>query len=202
MTKLNSQQEYLLPYIEKYQSLVKELGDSITDYQNFCGVPSKVTQQEMEWLIFQFYPALKNNLDKYLPYDQAKDILQTIRKDAGTVISNLSADDGYAKYRGNPSVANSDIEILERSFTATKIILEEVPKIPESGSGDRQSGNNKMQEEGEQPTTDEEKKVKHRLKTIINIFVGIVFFLAALFTCIGYFLGWLEPIKAFISKYF
>jgi len=39
-------------------------------------------------------------------------------------------------------------------------------------------------------------------KNIIPIIIGIVVFLAALSTCIGYFLEWFEPIKEFIYNLF
>jgi hypothetical protein len=43
-----------------------------------------------------------------------------------------------------------------------------------------------------------EKKEKNIVGKILKIIGAIVGFLAALFTCLSYLLGWLEPIKAFI----
>jgi hypothetical protein len=50
----------------------------------------------------------------------------------------------------------------------------------------------------EQPVT-EEKKGKS-IKKLLKIIAAIVGFLATLFTCVGYLLGWLGPIKSFIYK--
>jgi hypothetical protein len=43
-------------------------------------------------------------------------------------------------------------------------------------------------------------KKKGILRRLLKIIGAIVGFLAALFTCLGYLLGWLGPIKAFIGK--
>jgi len=45
-----------------------------------------------------------------------------------------------------------------------------------------------------------EQKKKGILRRLLKIIVAIVGFLAAMFTCLGYLLGWLGPIKAFIVK--
>jgi uncharacterized protein YegL len=51
-----------------------------------------------------------------------------------------------------------------------------------------------------QEITEIKKQKSGRIKRILKIIAAIVGFLAALFTCIGYLLGWLGPIKGFIFR--
>lgn len=51
-----------------------------------------------------------------------------------------------------------------------------------------------------QKITGIEKQKIGSVKKILKIIAAIVVFLAALFTCLGYLLGWLGPIKAFIYR--
>lgn len=59
-----------------------------------------------------------------------------------------------------------------------------------------------LEENNEVSDLSNKKQAIVKKKNATSIIVGIVVFLAALFTCIGYFLEWFEPIKVFIYSLF
>jgi hypothetical protein len=149
MPTLNEHQKYLAPYIEKYQNLLSEILDSITDFRSGCGNPRLITQAEKEFLRIQFYTSLQNNLHCFLPYEQARDIYQVII-DSHRIISPLTDVEGYIKYRDD-SLFENDIEItLLRALYATREILK--PET-ESSSGQTEA-------RGEEKTAEKEARVK------------------------------------------
>jgi hypothetical protein len=145
MAELNEPQKYLLPYIDKYRNLVKEIGDSIANYRDGGGISYLITQKEMDWLIFHFYPSLQNNLEKFLPYERAKDIQQTTKKAFHKVLSYLSDRAGYEKYKDG-SVASQDMEILMDAYNAAGDILDAPKHKSEKESADSKVRTGKIME--------------------------------------------------------
>jgi hypothetical protein len=123
MPQLNEIQEHLLPYIDEYQKLIREIGDCIMNYhQGYIHNPRIITSKENEWLIFQFYPALHSNLEKVFPFNSAENIEQKI-DEAHKVLANLMTESGYEKYT-KAAVASDDTRKLKSAYDAAGEILE------------------------------------------------------------------------------
>jgi hypothetical protein len=80
------------------------------------------TEAELNFLIDQFYPALQNNLEKFLPYEQAKDLLQII-ENAHEVILRLFKDNSFERYLKDSTAGFSDKKLLVAAYNATRKIL-------------------------------------------------------------------------------
>jgi hypothetical protein len=141
MPDLNKQQEYFLPYVERYREIVKKVGDSITDYQARCGEPYVITTKEHDFLTFQFYPSLQLTLEKFLPFDRARNIQETIYK-ARTVLSSLFGQEDYEKYKDG-SLALQDVQKLMDAYTAAGKILEPMESTDSSGKAGDERANQK-----------------------------------------------------------
>jgi hypothetical protein len=224
MLDFNKQQELFLQYIEQYKELVKEVGDSITDYQARCGDPYVITPKEHDFLTFKFYPLLQT-LDKFLPIELARDIRQTIHN-ARPVLSSIFGDEDYEKYKDG-SLAVQDVQKLMDAYTAASKILE--PTKPAASRKSEETGGNatpakiinienfrgvladdiqaEIVQTGdnssvhEQTITGEKKKgvICKILKVIVKIIGAIVIgiIVAVVIDILGDF-GWLQSIKALI----
>jgi hypothetical protein len=130
--KLSDSQKYLLPYVEKYQTLVKAIAESITNYRADCVIIYSISQKEIDWLIFRLYPALQLRLENFRPFDRAKDIQQTISA-AHNVLVSLSNSVGFEKYLKGPC-ASQDLKLLmDANIAAGKIL--EAPLLPSTDAG-------------------------------------------------------------------
>jgi hypothetical protein len=90
------------------------------------------------------------------------------------------------------SVVNEYKSLLQREKLYEKVGHQSAGQKPPEASGGELP--EKLAVQKTTPTK------KSKLKPILYAIGGFVGFLAALFTCLGYLLGWLGPIKAFISK--
>ncbi|KKM76553.1 hypothetical protein LCGC14_1379020 [marine sediment metagenome] len=118
--KSTPKQEYLLPYIEKYQSIIEEVSETAASYcygglrviddRPYCPIggrpaqPYLITADEIDWLNEQFYPLVRQNLDKHYPPKLAKEVLQGI-DEAAKILSSLTDEDDYRKYRDETTLA-------------------------------------------------------------------------------------------------
>ncbi len=118
---LTPQQSILMTYLDQYRKLVKEIGDCIDNYQAGCGIRRLVEKYEQDWLRYNFYPKLEEDLSQYISYLQARKVKDAIGR-AAMVLSNLNRKEAYKKYN-DTALISQDITTLMDAFSSTEVIL-------------------------------------------------------------------------------
>ena len=118
---LTRHQSILVIYLDQYRKILKEIGDCIGNYEAGCGIRRLVEKYEQDWLRYNFYPKLEEDLYKYISYLQASKVKDSIDR-AAIILTNLNRKEAYRKYN-DAVIISQDITTLMDAFSSTEVIL-------------------------------------------------------------------------------
>jgi len=150
MTELNKSQIHLLRSIEKYQKILKGTVQEIENYifsytstpkdelPHFSSWPKQVSQDESDWITYQFLPVLRR-------YDDVpKQLIKDVRA-ANDILFELTELSGFDEHLDNKILSKKKIEVLFSVHDSLNVFFENHLLKP---AGTEQ-GNKETKREGE-----------------------------------------------------